>query len=157
MRLDHLKSQEQRSTATNVLADHMCKPDLTQAPVATSQEDFERWCACITRFAKSSNIFIKLSGAFSELGPDRISTNSAVDIADRMRPWLDHLFDAFPVNRIMFGSDWPVCNLRGPTEEDSWVVWKDVVQTVLDRRGLSEDDQSLIWSGTATEAYRLKH
>lgn len=99
---------------------------------------------------------MKLSGAFSELGTDRLSTSSAATIADRMKPWLDHVFECFQPDRIMFGSDWPVCNVRGPATEDSWTVWKDVVQTVLDQRGLSSEEQEMIWSGTALTAYRLQ-
>lgn len=98
---------------------------------------------------------MKLSGAFSELSQDRVEITSPQEIADRLEPWLDHLFAWFPPSRVMFGSDWPVCNVRGPLVEDSWSVWKDVVNVVMDRRGFSEWDKQRVWSGTASEAYRL--
>ena len=98
---------------------------------------------------------MKLSGAFSELSSDRVPTESPEDLVDRMWPWLDYLFDCFPATRIMFGSDWPVCNVRGPAAEDSWTVWRAVVETALNRRGLTEDDKQMIWSGTALSAYRI--
>ncbi|GAB7353171.1 hypothetical protein MBLNU459_g3701t1 [Dothideomycetes sp. NU459] len=134
--------------------DHLCKPDMTQAPTTTA--DFERWCACMKRFSTFSNVYIKLSGAFSELSSDRVQTISADEIADKMKPWLDHLFSCFAPERIMFGSDWPVCNIRGPALEDSWPVWRQVVQIALQQRQFTEKEQERIWSGTAVEAYRLE-
>lgn len=98
---------------------------------------------------------MKLSGAFSELSDDRVDTSSGVAIADRMKPWLDCVFQCFPPHRIMFGSDWPVCNVRGPAIEHSWSVWKEVVQIALEQRKFSKEDQANIWGGTAIEAYRL--
>lgn len=127
---------------------------MTEAPSTTA--DFDRWRACIKRFSGFSDVYIKLSGAFSELSNDRVESKSAGEIADRMKPWLDHLFACFTPDCIMFGSDWPVCNVRGPATEESWDVWREVVQIALDQRAFSEKDRERIWSGTAIEAYRLK-
>lgn len=127
---------------------------MTKAPATTV--DYDRWRACIKRFSGFSNVYLKLSGAFSELSTDRVQAKSAEEIADRMKPWLDHLFTCFVPDRIMFGSDWPVCNIRGPAVEESWSVWRGVVQIALEQRGFSEKEQERIWSGTAVEAYRLK-
>ena len=57
----------------------------------------------------------------------------------------------------MFGSDWPVCNLKGPGEENSWTVWKDVVEVMLADNdfNLSNNDMHWLWYKTAEEAYRL--
>lgn len=98
---------------------------------------------------------MKLSGSFSEFGHDRVETTSAEAIVERMWPWLDHVFTCFGPERIMFGSDWPVCNVRGPAMEDSWIVWQRVVQTALQRRSLSEDQMIWVWRRTAIEAYQL--
>ena len=98
---------------------------------------------------------MKLSGAFSELSPGRVPQTSASDIVDRMAPWLDHVFRSFGPARVMFGSDWPVCNVRGPAAEDSWVVWRDVVECALARKGLGDEERRMVWGGTAVEAYRL--
>ena len=98
---------------------------------------------------------MKLSGAFSELSTTRVDTDSAVEIARRLKPWLDHIFDCFPADRLMFGSDWPVCNIRGPAGEESWEVWREVVRVVLEQRGFTSEEQARIWGGTAVEAYRI--
>lgn len=98
---------------------------------------------------------MKLSGAFSELSSERVTTTSAAEIAEKLKPWLDHIFECFKPDRIMFGSDWPVCNVRGPAGEDSWTLWKDVVSITLDRRNLSDYEKERVWYETANEAYRL--
>lgn len=137
-------------------ADHLCKPDLSIGPsAAQSSDDFKRWCDCIKRFSSYPKVYMKLSGAFSELANGRMEISSPTEIADRMKPWLNHLFLSFPSDRIMFGSDWPVCNIGGPLIEESWSVWKDVVKVILDQRGFSEQDKHSIWSGTAVKAYKL--
>jgi len=122
-----------------------------------SQADMDAWCTHIRRFAAYSKVYMKLSGGFSELGKERLATTSAEQLATRMKPWLNQIFDAFPVGRIMFGSDWPVCNVRGPATEKSWSVWRDVVSIALEQEGL-DDDYSVekIWSGTAKEAYKIR-
>jgi L-fuconolactonase len=65
---------------------------------------------------------------------------------DDFRPYLDIVFDAFGPNRIMFGSDWPVCTVAASYEQ--------VVNIVADyTRQLSKLEQSKVWGGTAQEFY----
>ena len=80
------------------------------------------------------------------------------DLANACRPWIEHILKCFGPRRVMFGSDWPVCNISGPLDEKSWVAWKDVVKTSLGdpEHRLSDDDRTWIWHKTAMNAYRLK-
>jgi L-rhamnono-1,4-lactonase len=129
--------------------DHLCKPAF-----AESGASFDRWAAAIGRMAKLSKTYIKLSGAFSELPSDL----SRVDeIASYMRPWVEHVIQQFGPQRVMFGSDWPVCNVSGPSKGGSWVDWKQVVVSLLsdDSHRLSPPMQERIWRTTARAAYRL--
>ena len=100
---------------------------------------------------------MKLSGAFSELSDDASPVNTADPnvLAQRMKPWTDVVFDAFGPQRVMFGSDWPVCNVKGPEGEGSWPVWTSVVEEVLSQRKCTEAEKARVWSGTAKEAYKL--
>jgi L-rhamnono-1,4-lactonase len=100
---------------------------------------------------------MKLSGAFSELGNDapRVDTSDPKELATRVQAWTDVVFDEFGPQRIMFGSDWPVCNVKGPKEEGSWPVWTDVVEEVLTRRNCTDQEKERVRSGTAREAYNL--
>ncbi|KAL1620935.1 L-rhamnono-gamma-lactonase [Diplodia seriata] len=142
--------------ADHIHADHLCKPDMQQHPATPAQHDeFARWSAAIRRAARSPHTYMKLSGAFSEMGgdPDHDLPWTPERVLDRMRPWLDVLFDAFPPERIMFGSDWPVCNVRGGAA--AWKSWVAAVEGILDVYGLTDEQRDRVWYGTAVEAYRL--
>jgi L-rhamnono-1,4-lactonase len=56
----------------------------------------------------------------------------------------------------MFGSDWPVCNVRGPGDAKAWKHWRAVVEALLKEQGLSDQEKDRIWYGTAEEAYKLE-
>lgn len=139
------------------LADHLCKPDLEQHPTTPEQIDaFNRWSAAIERAGKSPHNYMKLSGAFSEIADqDPSAPWTPEQVLERMKPWLDRLFQFFPPERIMFGSDWPVCNVRGPGPQLAWKSWEAAVEKILDTYGLTEEQKDRVWYGTAVEAYRL--
>ncbi|KAF2218681.1 hypothetical protein BDZ85DRAFT_77786 [Elsinoe ampelina] len=145
-------------SGTRFVMNHLCKPDLTQSheSSASQSEDFKVWSECIKKFASYPKVWMKMSGAFSELSNDKVVTTDAEELAARIKPWTDIIFDAFGPERIMFGSDWPVCNIRGPAGEEPWTVWQRVVEAVIKQRQLSEEQQRRVWSGTAKEAYKLE-
>ncbi|KAK4503628.1 hypothetical protein PRZ48_004543 [Zasmidium cellare] len=128
---------------------HLCKPDFE-----ANEESFNRWKNAVGDMAGLDKTYMKLSGAFSEL-PEGLTTTDS--IAAKMKPWIQHVLKAFGPKRVMFGSDWPVCNLRGPKGEESWVAWTDVIKTVLDDEeyGLTQEEKDRIWKGTAREAYLM--
>jgi L-rhamnono-1,4-lactonase len=138
--------------------DHLCKPDMERDLDSDEQRGrFERWKGLMGRFARHENVFMKLSGAFSEIGDQDPKNPWTVDaIASRIMPWVQHIIVTFTPQRIMFGSDWPVCNVRGPGDEKSWHHWRNVVGEVLRRANLSDSEKDRIWFGTAMEAYRIK-
>ena len=108
------------------------------------------------RFASLDNVYMKLSGGFSEMGKQRANRPMPIaEMAKRLKPWTDVLMAEFSPNRIMFGSDWPVCNIGGPGNELSWMHWKNAVSAILDEYELSAAERDRIWFGTAVEAYRL--
>lgn len=130
---------------------------MLQIPTTTGQrEDFGRWKESIDRYATFDNVYMKLSGAFSQMAkqqPD--SPMTILDTVKRLKPWVDVIMKAFKPDRIMFGSDWPVCNLGGPGDELSWTHWKNAVSAILDEHKLSKAEKDRIWYGTAVEAYNL--
>lgn len=151
---------------------HFCKPSFFRDGEDDEEEEeaaagkkgregeFQAWKNAVTSMAKYPNTYMKLSGAFSEL-PEHVLKGGDCDaIARYMMPWVDVVLSAFGPERVMFGSDWPVCNLRGPAGERSWPVWKNVVSRLLESciyQGtlLTDQQKSLVWSGTAQRAYRL--
>lgn len=103
--------------------------------------------------SKCRRTYMKLSGCFAEL-PDRQKARPTGDIFGAILPWLAVVIAAFGPSRIMFGSDWPVCAVG--VGEDAWKKWHKIVDMVCDLAGLSREDQIMIWSGTAKEAYKLE-
>ncbi|KAK5121331.1 hypothetical protein LTR85_005497 [Meristemomyces frigidus] len=118
------------------IINHLCKPDFSDRG-----HQFDRWCDAVRSMSKCSKTYMKLSGAFSELPSEIRSTNA---IAAHLKPWLTHVLECFGSGRVMFGSDWPVCNVNGPAGESSWIAWKDVVDSILHDQayGLSDSDQA---------------
>ena len=79
--------------------DHLAKPPIKRGEIDT-------WASGIRRLAAFPQVFCKLSGLVTEADwqhwtPDQIS------------PYLDVAFEAFGPDRLMIGSDWPVCLVAG--------------------------------------------
>jgi L-rhamnono-1,4-lactonase len=142
-----------------IIINHLCKPNLrlSGAEDVRSQPEFVRWKYLIEKLADHEFSYMKLSGLFSELPPQ--STDGPDDIRSlvtRVRPWVEVILNSFSPNRIMFGSDWPVCNVGGPGPEQSWKHWRQLVSALLDDFDLSDAARQDIWHGTASRAYRIQ-
>lgn len=149
--LDQARADVPDKDKVKVIINHLCKPVFdAQSP------EFDRWCKAIENFGQSQSSYMKLSGSFSEMPEAWMESPSK--IAENMRPWIEQVMKSFGPQRTMFGSDWPVCNVKGPAGEGSWVAWKDVVMLILEDAfyRLSETDKQRIWMETAVEAYRIQ-
>lgn len=108
---------------------------------------------------------MKLSGCFSELfdptssaSSPHATPSSAPDCAKLILPWLRVIFQEFGAERILFGSDWPVCNMSFPGAakgNHAWFAWKRTVEEVLGEVGCSERERERVWWVTAEEVYGL--
>ncbi|KAK3360175.1 hypothetical protein B0T25DRAFT_534947 [Lasiosphaeria hispida] len=132
------------------ILNHLCKPDLTV--ISQTDPSFIAWRTAMFTLSKCRRTYMKLSGCFSEL-PDSLKARPAADIFSAILPWLAVVLAAFGPSRIMFASDWPVCSVG--VGDDAWQKWHKVVEMVCDLAGLSEEDQRMLWSGTAKAAYNL--
>jgi L-fuconolactonase len=115
--------------------DHLAKPRIAAAEI-------EPWRTRIRELSKRSNICCKLSGMVTEDAWSRWSIDS-------LRPYLDTAVEAFGTDRLMAGSDWPVCLVA--TGYDRW--WK-VLRDYF--RDFSEDERAEIFGATATRIYNLR-
>ena len=79
--------------------DHIAKPFIKDGKISP-------WKEQILELSKSENVLCKVSGMVTE------AKRGAWQKAD-FRPYLDIVFEAFGEDRLMFGSDWPVCLLSG--------------------------------------------
>ncbi|MEO1308348.1 MAG: amidohydrolase family protein [Pseudomonadota bacterium] len=118
-----------------VVLDHCLKPQIR----SHSADSFAFWAEGMSRLAGETAAFCKLSGIVTEC--DGWS-------AEKLRPYVDHLLAAFGPDRIMWGSDWPVCLL-----EASYGDWFDAAQVLT--ADLSSEAQLAIFGGTAKRFYRL--
>ncbi|KAJ5120387.1 uncharacterized protein N7515_009775 [Penicillium bovifimosum] len=138
----------------DVTTDHLCKPNLRLGGVDVSKHhEFVEWRELV--MAAYPKTYMKLSGAFSELLPLEGEDCDISGIVDCLQPWTDVVFDAFGAGRVMFGSDWSVCSVGGGGNEVSWGRWRRVVEEVLIRRGLSEEEKKGIWGDVALKAYGI--
>lgn len=117
--------------------DHVAKPDIQSAKPA------EDWAKHIAELAKRERVFCKVSGMVTEISPSITEWTPEL-----LRPYFDIVLEAFGPDRLMFGSDWPVCLLRCDYER-----WADTVNTFIAE--LSADEQAAIRGGTAMRAYHL--
>jgi L-fuconolactonase len=131
--LAHVPLVAQRVPHLRIVIDHLGKP-----PIAS--RGLEAWSSLLARAARMPNVFAKLSG----LDAGDADHWSAADIA----PYVDRALELFGPERLMFGSDWPVANLRGGYSK----VWRE---TKLALAGLTRDERDRILGGTAIEFYRL--
>jgi L-fuconolactonase len=81
------------------LLDHLAKPPIKTGPIA-------EWAAQIRALAEQPNVYAKLSGPVTEADGDHWQESDAP-------PYLDVALEAFGADRLLFGSDWPVCLLAG--------------------------------------------
>ena len=132
------------------MADHLCKPDLTIYNI-TSDPSFHAWRTAMYTLSKSTHTYMKLSGGFSEM-PDSLKTATPSRIFESTLGWLGIVLATFGSDRIMFGSDWPVCTTG---VDDAWMKWKDVVEKMCWMASLDDEQRAMIFGGTAKKAYGL--
>ncbi|WP_419997959.1 amidohydrolase family protein [Streptomyces boninensis] len=114
--------------------DHLGKPPIADA-------ELQPWADDLRTFASQPNTVAKLSGLVTEADWRRWSVKD-------LRPYADTALEAFGADRLMFGSDWPVCRLAASYGE---VV--EAAQALT--AGLSPAGRDAFWSGTAGRAYGL--
>lgn len=115
--------------------DHLAKPRIKTGEI-------EAWRRDIEALARHDNVYCKVSGMVTEAAWRGWK-------ATDFRPYLDVVLEAFSPERLMFGSDWPVCLLAGE--------YTEVVGIVSDFFSpLSTAEQDQIWGGTARRFYGLR-
>ncbi|KAL8808691.1 MAG: hypothetical protein Q9200_004122 [Gallowayella weberi] len=126
-------------------------------------EPFMKWKELMVRLASLPNVYMKLSGGFSEMNALPHQTEqgdwgfAARDelvqkTQDWAGRWLRETVAAFAPQSILYGSDWPVCNVGGGGNQVSWLNWWSVVGNFV-QENLSKEDQAGFWSGNALRAY----
>ncbi|HEY0737166.1 MAG TPA: amidohydrolase family protein [Herpetosiphonaceae bacterium] len=114
--------------------DHLAKP-------AIRAGSFSPWDADIRALSRCENVACKLSGLVTEAVWQQWQPGD-------FRRYLDHIMDCFGPDRLMFGSDWPVCTLSG--------TYADVVRLIEEYlAAFPVDVQARIWGDNAARWYAL--
>jgi L-fucono-1,5-lactonase len=114
--------------------DHVGKP-----PIATGH--LEPWASRIAPFRELDHVACKLSGMVTEAD---WSTWTPADL----KPYVDHVLEVFGPDRLVFGSDWPVCLLAA-----SYDQVLDAARATIS--ALGDDERAEVLGGTAARVYRL--
>lgn len=114
--------------------DHIAKPKI-------SENLDKQWLKNIQDLAVCQNVCCKISGLFTE-------TEGFKWRESDFTPFLDAVVDAFGVDRILFGSDWPVCLLA--------VEYKKTLEIIKNYfQGYSSEDKAKIFGGNAIRIYNV--
>ena len=114
--------------------DHVAKPRIREGVL-------EPWATRMREFAKRENVWCKVSGMVTE-------ADWGAWTPETLRPYLDVVVEAFGPERLMAGSDWPVCLVAC-----GYAQWFEVLERYFG--GFSETERDAVFGGTATSVYRL--
>lgn len=117
-----------------LVIDHLAKPDFETG-------ELKGWEQHIRNIARYKNVYCKLSGMVTEADMQNWKQEDFI-------PFLEVALEAFGPDRLMFGSDWPVCLLAAEYEEVAGIVRQFVSK-------LSQAEQTQIMGGNAVEFYKI--
>jgi len=99
------------------------------------------WRDHITELARRPNVVAKISGVVAYADPETW-------IADTLRPWVEHTISSFGWDRVVWGSDWPVCTLGG-----GLMAWVAATHALID--GASAEEKQKLLAGNARRIWSL--
>ncbi len=118
------------------VVDHVAKP-------AIARRGWDDWADGITALAACPNVVCKLSGMITEADWQQWTPQ---DLA----PYIQHVIEQFGTDRVMYGSDWPVCLLAGSYDQ--------VVEALTaNLSGLSDGERQDVFGNNAARWYRLEN
>ena len=114
--------------------DHIAKPLI-------GKNELSPWCENIKELAKRENVNCKISGMVTE-------ADFLYWTPDQLVPYFDVVLEAFGPDRLLFGSDWPVCLVA-----TSYLEWLNVVKNNISQLSIYEQDK--IMGKNAVRIYQL--
>jgi L-fuconolactonase len=131
--LDAARGVADACPGLRLVVDHLAKP-----PIAS--REFDEWALDIERIAEVEGVSCKLSGLVTEAGPDWS--------VDDLKPYVDHALRSFGAERLIFGSDYPVC-LLAASYSDVHAAARLLVAS------LDEEARALVFGGNAKRFYGI--
>ena len=124
----------QRLPRQPFVIDHLAKPYIKKG-------DLNGWAEAMRSFGALPNVWCKVSGMVTEADWTHWSYEDFI-------PYLDVVFEAFSPDRLLFGSDWPVCLLGGHYDEV-----KGIPERYTSK--LSPRDHARFWGENALDFYKI--
>ena len=126
-----------RQPDLGIIIDHIAKPEIKKGRIDPT------WKSGMTELARRENILgVKISGMVTEVLDEEIDEAT-------LRAYFEETLMLFGPDRLLFGTDWPVCLLR----IESYQAWADMVRGFVG--GLMPDEQSAILHDNAVRIYDL--
>jgi len=116
------------------ILDHCGTPSLRERVL-------DPWRSDIHTIAQFPNVSCKVSGLVAYADPRNWTIED-------LRPYVEHVIESFGWDRVMFGSDWPVCTLSSSFEE-----WLEALESLT--RFAGEENQRKLFYDNAVRIYRL--
>ncbi|MEO6852661.1 MAG: amidohydrolase family protein [Rhodoferax sp.] len=128
-----------------LVLDHLGKPPLKHPA------QMQHWAQSLKALAALPHMACKLSGLVTEAAWPFANVAEGVPTAVQQTIWdcFDTALEAFGPARLLFGSDWPVCELAAP-----YPAVHQLAQTWAAQR-LSDSEKTAFWSGNAIRCYNL--
>ena len=114
--------------------DHIAKPYIKDG-------FYEGWASQMTSISKQENVYCKMSGMITEADYNTWTL-------EQLNPYMDLILKDFGPNRIMFGSDWPVCLVAGNYKQVKEIVTNFILK-------LSDSEQRGIMGSNAINFYNI--
>ena len=115
--------------------DHCGVPDIASGDMAP-------WCEQIQSLAAMPNVACKISGVTAYAKPGE----GAIDV---VRPWVEHCLECFGWDRVIWDSDWPVCNINA-----GLAAWVAISREIVSNEDVS--NQTRLFRDNAINIYGLK-
>ncbi|MBS1790329.1 MAG: amidohydrolase [Acidobacteria bacterium] len=119
----------------NFVLDHCGNPDI-------KNQNYDAWRERIGEMADLPNVACKVSGIV-------VNTNVENWAAEDLRPAVEHVIASFGWDRVMFGSDWPVCTLAATYRQ-----WFDALNLLVE--DASDENKRKLFKENAERIYRLR-
>jgi L-fuconolactonase len=131
--LVHVPGLAEELPGLRIVIDHLGKPPIASGSV-------EPWAGELARAAAHANVYAKVSG-LGTVAPEGWT-------AEDLRPFIDVAIGELGPDRLMFGSDWPVCLMADDYER----VWSETVRALA---GFPATARDAVLGGTAVDVYGL--
>jgi L-fuconolactonase len=118
----------------SIVLDHIGKPDI-------KNKQLDNWANDLKSLSNYTNVYCKISGMVTEADWQHWQV-------EEMYSCLDIVMDTFGVDRVMFGSDWPVCLVASSYER-----WLETIQKYMQR--YSKEDQQKIFADNCKNFYHI--